>query len=122
MYEIVTVNSEMKLPEIDLKYQGGAPTVESDEWLTVSVRYKLPENEESELRSYPFIPSVSIFPPSENIRFASCVVQFGMLLRDSAFKGDATYNGIVQELSNLDCVSSDEYKKEFLSLVKQVND
>jgi Ca-activated chloride channel family protein len=122
MYELVTVDSEMKLPEIDLKYQDDAPTIESDEWLTVSVRYKLPENEESELRSYPLIPGSRIFPPSENIRFASCVVQFGMLLRDSEFKGDSSYNGIIKELSSLDCVSSDDYKKEFLSLVKQEND
>ncbi len=122
LYELVTPDSEMKLTEIDLKYQDEAPAVESDEWLTVSIRYKLPENTVSELRSYPLIPGAFDIAPSENIRFASCVVQFGMLLRESEFKGSSSYNGIIKELSLLDCVSSDDYKKEFLNLVKKAND
>lgn len=122
LYELVLPDSDMEIPEIDLKYQDEAPVEGSDEWLTVSIRYKLPENSTSELRSYPFIYDPDSEGPTENIRFASCVVQFGMLLRDSEYKGSTTYNGIIRELSKLDSVSSDEYRREFLELVKKVND
>lgn len=122
MYEIVSRDSEMKLPDIDLKYQEAGKPVNSDEWLTVSIRYKVPEETTSNLLNYPLVPDEDPGRASENIRFASCVVQFGMLLRDSKFKGDSSYSDIIRELERLDSVSEDKFKKEFLSLVRKVAD
>jgi Ca-activated chloride channel family protein len=56
----------------------------------------------------------------ENLLFASSVAAFGMLLRDSQYKGTATYQMILDNLRNKD-FSNDEYKNEFISLVKKVN-
>jgi Ca-activated chloride channel family protein len=122
MYEIVSRDSDMKLPDIDLKYQEAGKPVNSDEWLTVSIRYKVPEETTSNLLNYPLVPDEDPGRASENIRFASCVVQFGMLLRDSKFKGDSSYSDIIRELERLDSVSEDKFKKEFLSLVRKVAD
>ena len=43
-----------------------------------------------------------------------------MLLRDSQFKGTATYDMILNNLSTLD-LSNDEYKDEFVYLVKKMS-
>ena len=46
------------------------------------------------------------------------MAQFGMLLRDSQYKGTASYGGIVGRLSRLPGVAEDGYKAEFLELVR----
>jgi len=120
LYEIVLPDSEIDIPETDLKYQGDSLIESSDEWLTVSIRYKLPDEDTSLLESYPVTEEQYSGDPSENLKFAACVAQFGMLLRDSEYKGTATYESILQTLSGLYCVNADEYKEEFYSLVKTV--
>ena len=47
LYEIVLPDSEIDIPETDLKYQGDSLIESSDEWLTVSIRYKLPDEDTS---------------------------------------------------------------------------
>ena len=91
LYEIVP--GEAADPK--LRYQArqsgsGAP---KSELLFVKVRYKAPDEDESKLlvealadRDRP------IDEASANLRFAAAVAQFGMLLRDSEHKGDATFD------------------------------
>lgn len=119
LYEIVPVSSE-----IPLKYQPketAAPSSEnefSDELLTVSINYKAPESDDSTLLKYPVKTDSYTDFPSENMQFASCVAEFGMLLRKSEYiNGDVSYNDIIEKLSGLDCVQEDEYKSEFADLV-----
>ena len=121
LYEIVLPDSEIDIPETDLKYQGDSLIETSDEWLTVSIRYKLPDGDKSQLESYPVTEEEYSGDPSENIKFAACVAQFGMLLRDSEYKGSASYESVQQTLSDLYCVKEDVYKEEFYSLVKKMD-
>ena len=121
LYEIVLPDSEIDIPETDLKYQGDSDIKSSDEWLTVSIRYKLPDGDTSQLASYPVTEKQYSGDPSENLEFAACVVQFGMLLRDSEYKGTATYASVLKTLSGLYCVKADPYKEEFYSLVKKMD-
>jgi len=119
MYEIVLLNSEIEIPESDLKYQREKDTVFSSEWLTVNIRYKEPDAEESILLSFPVSEEQYTETPSENVLFATSVVEFGMLLRDSTYIGSANYDSIIETLGDLDCVEQDVYKDEFYSLVKK---
>lgn len=120
LYEIVLPDSEMNIPEANLKYQSNSDSKTSDEWLTVSIRYKLPDGDESLLEAYPVTKKQYSGDPSENLKFAACVAEFGMLLRDSEYKGSATYESILNTLSDLYCVKADPYKEEFYSLVKKM--
>lgn len=90
LYEIVLPDSEIEVPDKNLKYQGESLIGNSDEWLTVSIRYKLPDEDESQLEAYPVTDKLYSGDPSENLQFAACVAEFGMLLRDSEYKGSAT--------------------------------
>ena len=55
---------------------------------------------------------------SNDFRFATAVVEFGLLLRDSVYKGEATYEHLINMLESID-LSDDYHKQEFLQLVKQ---
>lgn len=55
---------------------------------------------------------------SEDFKFASAVCEFGLLLRDSNYKADATYSHLLVYLSEMN-LSDDYYKLEFVELVKK---
>ena len=118
IYEIVTVDSSMDLNTSDLKY-GETAGEENGEMLTVSIRYKEPDGDTSKLLEYPVTESAYSASMSENLAFASAVAQFGLVLRDSEYKGTATYASIISQLSGFD-FSEDSYKAEFLSLVAEM--
>ena len=119
IYEIVTVDSPMELSSSDLKYSETAGE-ENGEWLTVSIRYKEPDGDTSKLLEYPVTENAYSDSMSENLTFASAVAQFGLVLRDSEYKGTATYDSILSILENYD-FESDSYKSEFISLVEEMN-
>lgn len=55
----------------------------------------------------------------KNFTFASSVAAFGMILRDSEYKGNASLDMVLELLKGYD-YSNDEYKDEFISLVKRM--
>ncbi len=118
IYELVAVDSPMNLSTSDLKYSETSGE-ENGEMLTVSIRYKEPDGDTSKLLEYPVAESAYSSVMSENLAFASAVAQFGLVLRDSEYKGTATYASIISQLSGFD-FSSDSYKAEFLSLVAEM--
>ena len=121
LYEIIPAGSE---DEIVLKYQQPkedmAHTDEkvSDEFATVSVRYKEPGKSRSQLESYVVGEGDWSRNPSDDFIFASLVAEFAMILSDSPNKGDATLEGILDEYEMLDM--DDEYKDEFYYMVKML--
>ncbi|MDF2538042.1 MAG: von Willebrand factor type [Herbinix sp.] len=120
LYELIESSSKQEVPESDLKYQSEGTLSDSKEWLTINIRYKEPDQDISQLLSVVVDESnyTSIMP--ENLLFASSVAAFGMLLRDSQWKGTASYQMILDNLSNQDLLE-DVYKDEFISIVKKMN-
>lgn len=116
LYEIVPVGSDMELGESELKYSSDSSGVMGDELLTVNIRYKEPDSSESRLLTYPVNKSLYSDKMSANMNFASCVAEFGMLLRNSSYIGDITYKDVSSQLSGYD-YSDDDYKDEFIYLV-----
>lgn len=119
LYELALADSPMEVPGAELKYQTAQGTG-SGEFLTVSVRYKEPGGDVSELREYPVGAEAVADKASEDTAFAGCVAQFGMLLRESEYAGTASYAGVLEQLEGLDGVAGDPYKEEFSYLVKQM--
>ncbi len=119
LYELLTTDSKQEIPETDLKYQAESNLTGSKDWLTVNIRYKEPDETESKLLSVPVDESIYTEDMPDNLALASSVASFGMLLRDSEYKGTSSYDKVLNTLSGLD-VSSDEYKDEFVSLVKKM--
>lgn len=127
LYEIALVDSDFDINEPDLKYGSRSSgrelartTGAGEELFTLNVRYKEPEAEESELVTYVCGTSDYSEYGSDNLRWAAAVAEFGLLLKDSEYKGNASYEnvlGIANELAG-----DDEYRKEFISLVEACAD
>ena len=115
LYEIVPAGSESA---IDLKYQPAGNSDESDDYATIKIRYKEPEKDKSELLSYVVGANAYRENVSENFKFASLVSEFAMILGDSDYAGTMTYRDIINGYKELD--NTDDYKDEFISLVRMV--
>jgi Ca-activated chloride channel family protein len=92
LYELVPVGQHVDLPSVNpLKYQQAGSVRRhgvGDESMTVSIRYKQPEASTSVLMSVPVSTKTAMTPA---LGFAASVAAFGMLLRESEFKGTATF-------------------------------
>jgi len=117
-YEIIPSSSDEKIPGIDdLKYQK-KETVTSDELLTIKFRYKKPDGDKSILISQPVKDSDIGKTVSENFQFASAVIEFGLLLRDSEFKGTSSYQNVLTLAKQSKGKDEEGYRAEFIKLVE----
>ena len=127
LYEIVPVGIETNVFDKvdDLKYQK-TKTKEvavgdfNGELMNIKLRYKKPDGELSKLIQHPVMDqNIPINVTSDNLRFASAVAEFGMLLRNSEFKGNSTYKGVQLLAANAIQKDAEGYRKEFIELVKK---
>ena len=106
-----------------LKYQRTqplAPAAESGELATIKLRYKQPDAEESRLIEHVVAgrprPAGS---KAGDFQFAAAVAAFGMLLRDSAYRGEATYDMVLELAQPGLADDANGYRSEFVRLVRQ---
>lgn len=88
------------------------------EWLTVSIRYKKPAGNVSQLLEYPVGYDSYRDEPSADFRFAAAVAEFGLLASHSQYPENASLTHVRKTLRELDF--KDVYKIEFLELVEQM--
>ncbi len=121
LYEMIPVDSEQEIPETELKYQDNKKDtgVRNGEWLNLKIRYKEPDAEESLLNEYPVKEEDYVKDPSQDFYFAAAVAEFGLILRDSAYKGEASFENVRALLKKVD-TDEDDYKDEFVYLVKKL--
>ena len=127
LYELIPPGIDMPQtnPVDSLRYQPNQNTLSkkpaakySDELMTVKLRYKEPDGDKSALLCYPVTNKpVAIEKASSNLQFASAVASFGMLLRNSAYKGDVNYHFIKKLAEKSLGEDVDGYRKEFIQLV-----
>lgn len=100
LFEIVPAGTADPAAAVDpLKYQTPLepdPGSSSDEWLTLKFRYKPPDRAKSRLLEFTHsAPAASFQGASPDFRFASGVAAFGMILRDSPHRGNATLERVL---------------------------
>ena len=120
LYEIVPAGKGSG--DSGLRYQTGTLTeeaLESNEWLTLSVRYKAPDADISDCLNYYIGADNYTDAPSDDFKFAACVAEFAMVLRNSEFLADGSAEHIVETLGTLRL--DDEYKREFATLADKIN-
>ncbi len=118
LYEIVPVDGDAEDDRaVDpLKYQRRSQAAGSSDWLTVKIRYKRPQAETSRLIER--VVRIEAGEPSADFRFASSVAEFGMLLRDSEYKGQASYSDVLSRARGARGADEEGYRAEFLRLVE----
>jgi Ca-activated chloride channel family protein len=129
LYELIPAGSDERIPSIDpLKYQ--TPRSRdfrendfSDEYLTIKIRYKKPDGNSSMLLEKPVRGYINAMEDtSENLKFAAAVTEFGMILRDSEFRGDATLAGAASLAKSGRGDDEEGYRSELIRLINTVKD
>lgn len=94
-----------------------------DELMFVKLRYKKPDGDDSKLVEYPLEDKIiSINKTSDNFRFAAAVAEFGLLLRNSKFKGSASWDAVHDLADKALGKDTEGYRREFLTLVETAAD
>src|SRR5262249_28053802 len=97
-YEIVPPGQGLRAPEVDqLKDRSGGHAVRapSGELGTVKLRYKAPQGDQSELIQSVVRDDGTTVPTSTDFRFAAAVAEFGLLLRRSPYRENASYEQVL---------------------------
>lgn len=116
LYEVIPANSDEDVSNVDpLEYQKQS-TVNSKNLMTVKVRYKKPNENTSNL----IVEKVEAgkTETSNNLMFASAVAEFGMLLRKSEFKGNATFVDVLKRAKTSAGLDEYGYKADFIKMVE----
>ncbi|MDQ3393211.1 MAG: von Willebrand factor type A domain-containing protein [Bacteroidota bacterium] len=124
LYEVIPaeIKNSPYIHNVDkLKYQKIETIKKSslgDELLHVKVRYKDTDGMSSRLIEQPLANAAKpFFHASENLRFSVAVASFGMLLRDSEYKGAVTYQDVVTWAKGSKGKDDEGYRAEFIKLV-----
>lgn len=125
LYEVIPVGVKTEfLKNVDsLKYQQNTEPLSksshTDEIMTVKFRYKAPDGDMSKLIEHPLMDKqIAIAKTSDNFRFAASVAQFGMLLRNSEFKSNASFSDVVRLARKAKGNDEEGYRSEFIRLVE----
>jgi Ca-activated chloride channel family protein len=120
LYELVPAGSNEQIPMVgSLKYQK-TKIRKSDELMTVKLRYKQPDGDISKLITQAVTASaLQALEETGNIRFASAVAEFGLLLRGSEYRGNANYNQIIRRAKESKGDDVEGYRAEFIRMVEK---
>jgi Ca-activated chloride channel homolog len=123
LYEIVPAGQAIENDGINLKYSKVEPRDTSNftnELMTTKLRYKEPKENESKLLTIGLIDQNNpIENASDNLRFASAVAEFGLVLRKSRYKGSASFGNLVKRANSAKGSDLKNYRKDFVELVNQ---
>jgi Ca-activated chloride channel family protein len=121
-YEIIPAGVKNPFGSVDdLKYQKNAPPapgVKNNEMMTVKLRYKPLNGENSVKMETPVTVTDGNKPPSADFTFASAVAMFGQLLRDSDFKGTSSYDSVAALARRGFGEDRQGYRHEFVRLAE----
>jgi len=129
LYEIIPAGSDESLKSIDpLKYQANRGKVKSveqvkadprAELMTVKLRYKQPDGNTSTKVEIPVKGKVlDLDDTSDNFRFSASIAEFGLILRNSQYKEDASMEEVISMAKGARGEDEEGYRSEFLKLVK----
>lgn len=126
LYQIVPVGAEIGVEEatdVDpLKYQRpkkGSAVSTSNEMMTVKLRYKQPDGDRSSPIEVPVKDKGKRFGQgSADFKFAASVAQFGLLLRDSKYKFNSSYEKVIETANRAKGKDSHGYRADFVDIVR----
>ena len=124
LYEIIPVGTKSDFYSVDdLKYQPEKNAViqnnNSQEWLTLKLRYKKPDENTSNLMVHTLTDKkIKIANTSEDFRWAASVAAFGMLLRESPYVDNWSYEQVARLAEGARGDDGQGYRSEFINLLK----
>ncbi len=124
LYEVIPVGAETDTAvrdQGDLRYQQRdlSDAAASGEMMTVKLRYKAPDGDTSRLIEQPLVmPAPGHEAVSNNFYFSASVAAFGMIVRESEHKGNATLDQVLALARDAMGEDAEGYRAEFIRLVE----
>ena len=122
LYELVPAlqtpgkGEELKYVKTEVKPEAA----ESNELMTVKLRYKKPDGDTSMLIEQPVLDvGLTLEKSSDNFRWAATVATFGQLARESKFRGASTYGNVLEMARGAKGEDRFGYRAEFIKLVEK---
>ena len=133
LYEVVPAGKKVDVPPVDeLKYQPAAApprseaartATSSNELLTLKMRYKQPDGDTSRKLEWSITDARESFQDaSTDFQFAAAVVEFGLLLRGSEFRGSANLDTVAEIALGHLGADQHGYRAEFVELVRRAKE
>ena len=131
LYEVVPIganaNPAASIPPVDLlKYSANERSTaeksasSSGEMLTVKLRYKKPDGDKSELIERAVTDGGANFAKApQDLKFAAAVAEFGMILRESEYKGNGTLGAVLEWAQEGKGADTTGYRSGFIELVRK---
>jgi Ca-activated chloride channel family protein len=123
LYEVVPAGVDISIPDAgDLKYQAkplDTAAARSGEWLTFRMRYKDPDTDAPSELAFPLGQDALRKSGSTDFRFAAAVAAFGLLLRDSEYKGSATWADVKDWATAAVGEDRRGYRHDFVQLLER---
>jgi len=126
LFEVVPRGGQVPGPSIDPSVFQPAPrdtpppASTSNDMLVLRVRYKLPDAATSTRMDVPLADRAGAFSSADaDFRFATSVAAFGMILKDSPYRGDVTLNWVLDTAMSSRGQDRGGYRGEFVSLVQK---
>jgi Ca-activated chloride channel family protein len=122
LYEIVPREKTDKMTSINnLRYQKKTVDLSKnlqDEFAVIKFRYKKPKSSKSILIEH-IVTNEVVTKPSSVFQFSTAVTEFGLLLRESNYRGNASYNAVLKRARANKGKDENGYRAEFIQLVEK---
>lgn len=135
-YEVFLTEKPAETPETETEPEEGEEPAETDpneddpaaepetefgedDFLVLKMRYKEPDQDISKYMDTLMTSANILAEMSQNMGFASAVAEFGMLLRDSKFKADSSYDSVLTRAQANIGEDKFGYRGEFLEIVER---
>ncbi len=119
LYEIVPAGSEETFASVDELVYQKRQAVESADLMTVKLRYKQPDGDTSQLIQQAIKDTDVASKLTGDFEFVAAVAEFGMLLRQSKFKANASYEQAIQAATQSLGRDRSGYRQEFVELIQK---
>ena len=107
------------LYEVVMKDSYDVNSAENDKWMDLRIRYKEPDGDTSKELEYSTGANDYVESTDKDFSFALAVAEFGLLLRNSEYKAEASFNNVIT-LAKQSEGCNDTYKNEFITLVDKI--
>ena len=125
-YEIIpqgvklTENETTAVDPLHFQSEKNIPTIKSDDWIFIKLRYKKPLKFKSTLITQSVTQKpLDLDKTSDNFRFAAAVAGWGQILRDSKYKGNFNFKEVIDLANGLKGSDTEGYRQEFIDLVEK---
>ncbi|MBT1705574.1 vWA domain-containing protein [Chryseosolibacter indicus] len=125
LYEVIPSGVKSEFFDVDdLKYQNNnteAIRTYTNELFTIKFRYKKSDKEVSRLITHSLVDNQTpLFQTSDNFRWAASVAAFAMLLRESAYVNNFSFDEVTALAQGAKGKDEEGYRAEFINLTKSL--